>query len=103
MKLSNIILIIFAMSLLSSCREDKIVFPEEPVDAAIHINSYPAGASIFVREQFMNKITPAWIDNLTPGSYRVTLKYDGFVDTTKYIRLTESQKEYVFFQLREEE
>ena len=87
-----------------SCRENKIVFPEEPVDAAIYINSNPVGASIFLRNDFTNKITPAWIENLTPGAYyRVTLKYDGFVDTTVSVRLDTLQRQRLFLLLREEE
>ena len=102
MKLSNILLILGVISLFISCREDKIVFPDEPVDAAIFVNSNPVGASIFLRGNFTNKITPAWIENLTPGIYRVSVKYEGFVDTTQNIRLSESQVEYIFFLLRED-
>lgn len=103
MRLSNILLILAVISLFISCRENKVVFPDEPVDAAIFVNSNPIGASIFLRNDFTYKITPDWIENLTSGTYRVTLKYDGYVDTSVSIRLSTSQKKYLTIQLRAEE
>lgn len=103
MKLSNILLILCLIYLFISCREDKVVFPDEPVDAAIFVNSNPRGASIFLRNDFTNKITPDWIENLTPGTHRITLKYDGYMDTSVSIRLSTSQKKYLTIQLRAEE
>jgi hypothetical protein len=103
MKLSNTILILGIISLFISCREDKIVFPEEPVNAAVYVDSYPIGASIFLRNEFTDKITPAWIDDLTPGRYyRITLKYNGFVDTTVSVRLDTLQRQRRFIQLRKD-
>lgn len=102
MKLSYFLLTLTLLSLFVSCREDKVVFPEEPVDAAIFVNSSPIGASIFLRNDFTNKITPAWIENLSPGNHRVTLKYDGFADTSVSIKLSASEKKYLSIALQEE-
>ena len=103
MKFSSFILILVSFTLLVSCREDKIVFPEEPVDAAIFVTSNPRGASIFYRNDFTNKITPDWVDNLDQGYHRITLKYDGYVDTSVTIRLSTSQKKYLSIQMRKYE
>ena len=103
MKLSYFILILIIFSALISCREDKIVFPEEPVDAAIFVNSSPRGASIFYRNDFTGKITPDWIENLDQGYHRITLKYEGYTDTTVSIRLDVSQKKYLTIMMQKDE
>jgi len=88
--------------MLTSCREDKLVFPDAPDHAAIYINSTPSGASIFLRNDYTNKITPDWIRDLAPGTHEITLKYNGFIDTVMYITLDTSQVKYLSIKLQEE-
>jgi hypothetical protein len=102
-KLSNFIFILFIFSSIISCREDKILFPEEPADASIYINSNPIGASIFHRNEFTNKITPGWFLELSPGSHLFTLKYEGFSDTSVYVEVVSTQTKYLTIQMRKEE
>ena len=103
MKLLNFILILVIFSVIVSCREDKIVFPEEPADASIFINSDPIGASIFYKHEFTNKITPGWFLNMTPGYHLFTLKYEGYADTSVYVSLESSRTQYVTVLMRKEE
>jgi hypothetical protein len=91
------------LSVLVSCREDRIVFPEEPPDASVFINSEPVGASIFYKNEFTNKITPVWFLNMTPGSHLFTLKYEGYADTSVYVSLSATQTKYLVIEMQKEE
>ena len=44
----------------------------------IFINSKPSGASIYINDILYNDLTPAQIENLNPGAYRVRVKREGF-------------------------
>ncbi len=100
MRSFNLLVLFILFSVFISCREDKIVFPEEPVDAAIFVSSNPRGASIFHSNEFTNKITPAWVQHLDQGYHRITLKYEGYVDTSVILLLNPSQKKYLSIQMR---
>jgi hypothetical protein len=44
----------------------------------LYIESHPAGASIFINDRKMPDVTPARIEELKPGIYRVAVKREGF-------------------------
>lgn len=44
----------------------------------IYINSAPAGAEIYVNGKKSNELTPAQIEELRPGAYKIEVKREGF-------------------------
>ena len=44
----------------------------------IFINSKPSGASIYINDKLHNEVTPAQIEELKPGAYKVRVSKDGF-------------------------
>lgn len=99
----KLILIIISSIVLFSifgCREDALIYPEEPSSGgAIWINSSPAGASIFLDGRFTQKITPDWLTELNSGDYFISLKLEGFADTTLKINIDPDVKRYLLVRL----
>ena len=44
----------------------------------IFINSTPSGAVIYINDKLYNNVTPAQIEELKPGAYKVRVKREGF-------------------------
>ncbi len=44
----------------------------------IFINSKPSGASIYINDKLSDNLTPAQIEELKPGAYRVKVRREGF-------------------------
>lgn len=44
----------------------------------LYVNSNPAGASIYLNGRLYNDVTPAQIEELKPGTYRIEVRRDGF-------------------------
>ena len=44
----------------------------------IFINSKPSGASIYINDKLYSDMTPAQIENMKPGAYKVKVKREGF-------------------------
>ncbi len=44
----------------------------------IFINSKPSGAAIYINDRLYNSVTPAQIEELKPGVYKVKVKREGF-------------------------
>ena len=65
----------------------------------IVLNSEPEGAQIFLDETFTEKLTPDSLVNLESGLYAVTLKLDGFRDTTTTVLLFQNSREFRFIAL----
>lgn len=65
----------------------------------IILDSEPAGAQIFLDEVFTEKITPDSLINLESGLYSITLKLDGFKDTTTTVLLFQNSREFRFIAL----
>ncbi len=68
--------------LLSSC--DNNSTNPEPVSqkGSIYVTSSPSGAQIWVDGTNSNKVTPDSVTNINEGNHSVTLKLDGYRDTT---------------------
>lgn len=52
------------------------------LSGTISVNSEPAGAQIFLSGTSTGKITPDSLPDLTPGIYSITLKLNGYKDST---------------------
>lgn len=82
--------------MFSSCREDIIQFETETeFVGSITIDSQPVGALIFLNNVSTGKRTPNIIMNLAPGSYPITLRLNGYADTTITRRVNANQNELV--------
>ncbi len=53
----------------------------------IHLSSLPPGATIYLEHSRFIRKTPATIDQLRPGSYRVTLTLPGYREWTQAVRV----------------
>ncbi len=51
----------------------------------IFIESSPNGAGIYINDKYSDKTTPDTIKNLVFGTYKVSLKYPNYNDTTFYV------------------
>ena len=95
MKISTLIFFI-AIILFSSCREDIIqIESETEFVGSITIDSQPVGALIFLNNVSTGKRTPNIIMNLAPGSYPITLRLNGYSDTTITRRVNANQNAIV--------
>lgn len=97
LKILQLFLLFF---LIISCRENITQFPDEGVTGAIYISSAPPGASIFIRGTYMQKQTPVWLEDLDAGNYFLTLKLEGYADTSFFINLEENAKRYFTVSLK---
>jgi hypothetical protein len=81
------ILILVTGMFLSSCN-DNTTNPETPSAGTIYLTSVPPGALIWLNNVDQNKLTPDSLSGLNAGSYQVTLKLTGYLDTTFTITIT---------------
>lgn len=49
----------------------------------IYLNSTPAGAAIYINDKKHTDLTPARIENLKPGTYKIEVKREGFYSWEK--------------------
>ena len=74
---------LFLFFFLSSCREDIVQFENENrFVGSISVDSEPSGAQIFIHSEDTDQKTPFVFVNLAPGNYPITLRLDGYIDTT---------------------
>ena len=86
--------------LIFSCRESSTEF-HDPFFLAtqkgkIVIQTNPSGASIFLNDKDMNKITPDSLINLEAGIHKVKLSKEKFLDTT-FTVISEDGKRKIYF------
>ena len=67
---------------IASCSDTSTNPPPVTQTGSIFINSTPTGAQIWVDGSNTNKTTPDSVTGLDPNSYTVTLKLNGYRDTT---------------------
>lgn len=92
--------ILFVIILFSlGCREDVVEFTMEQATANVFVNSSPRSAEIYLDHQFTGKQTPDTLKYLDPGSYSITLKLDGYQDSTVVVFVEAEDKEKVFVSL----
>lgn len=81
------------------CREDAVQFTLEQSTGDVIINSNPNEAQIFLNDLFSGKITPDTLKNLQPGSYQLTLKLEGYKDSSTTITVEPQNDQSVFIRL----
>jgi streptogramin lyase len=82
-----------------SCSEETTIINPPQNYGSIVINSNPQGTRIFLLGTNTNKVTPDSIQNLTPGDYEITLKKDGYVDTTLMVNVKSNLRTTLFVNL----
>jgi len=84
------ILVLITGLFLSSCN-DNTTNPETPSTGGIYLTSVPPGAEIWLNNVFQNNFTPDTLTGLNAGSYQITFKLSGYLDTTFTITITAGQ------------
>jgi|GEM_PF-6109690 len=93
MKLINSFLIFCSILLFSSCIDEQIVVDNTPrPQGRIIISSEPDSAHIYFLGTDTKKVTPDSIMDLESGIFDVTLKMDGYRDTTLNVRVLNNHK-----------
>ncbi|MCX6151850.1 MAG: PEGA domain-containing protein [Ignavibacteriales bacterium] len=77
--------------LFYSCTDTTTNNPETPTTGSIYVTSIPTGAQIWINNQNKGN-TPDSVVSLTAGLYQVTLKLDGYKDTTVSVTVIAGQK-----------
>lgn len=89
-KLTYILPLLFAlMFIISSCSNSTDAPPVE--SGSIYITSNPSGAQIYV-DNSLKSVTPDSVTNLSAGSHNITLKLNGYNDTTISVEIIANQK-----------
>jgi hypothetical protein len=73
---------ILLLLLFIACRENAFVYPEENSSSKVIVESIPSGAYIYLANQYLGKVTPDTIYDVSPGEYSMRLKLSGFRDTS---------------------
>ena len=76
---------------------DVLLTDEE--ETGLRIRSTPSGADVYINNRYMG-ITPLTIDDIDPGSYKVTIRLDGYYDESEWIRY-DGEYESLYFDLDE--
>lgn len=66
----------------------------------LYIRSIPSGAKVFINATDQFKITPETLE-LTPDTYEVTVKIEGYADKTQIVEMEIDVKKELFFDLTE--
>jgi hypothetical protein len=94
-----LVTILFLSLIIASC-DNNTTEPTVPDNTGkIFINSTPAGAQIFVDGTNTTKVTPDSTDKLSTGNHDVTLKLDGYRDTTITVNVVQGLTTTKFVQL----
>lgn len=94
-------LLVITIIVLIGCREDAVQFSLEQSTADVTINSNPINAQIYLNNTFSGKITPDTLKNLEAGLYHLTLKLDGYKDSSTTIAVEATDDQSVFIKLNE--
>lgn len=90
---------LFLSLIIASC-DNNTTEPTVPDNTGrIFVNSTPAGAQIFVDGTNTNNVTPDSTDKLSTGNHDVTLKLDGYRDTTITVNVLQGLTTSKFVQL----
>jgi hypothetical protein len=92
MKKIFILPIILVVGLMFYSCDSTSTNPETSSKGSIYITSIPAGAQIWLGGTNQSKVTPDSITNLDAGSFQITLKLNGYKDTTFSVTVTAGQK-----------
>jgi len=91
----SVIIIIIPFLFLNSCRQDIVEFSLDSDEGSLYIDSSPQYARIYLRGEYSGKHTPEWLSQLEKGNYRITLKLNGYVDTTFRVDVEGAKRKYL--------
>jgi hypothetical protein len=84
-------IVLFLGVILSSC-DSTTTEPTASTKGSIYLTSGPTNAQIWLNGTNQNKVTPDSLTNLDAGTFQITLKLDGYKDTTFSITVTAGVK-----------
>lgn len=90
---------LFFIIIFFGCREDAVQYSLEQSTANVYVISYPREARIFLNNNFSGKTTPDTLKYLDPGTYLLTLKLEGYKDSTVSLQVEAEDKEIVSISL----
>jgi len=93
---------LFLLVTFFGCREDAVQYSLEQSTADVFVISSPRAAKIFLDNQFTGKSTPDTLKYLNPGTYALTLKLEGYRDSTVNLNVEAEDKEIVSISLNVE-
>ena len=94
-----LVTLLFLSLIIASC-DSNTTEPTVPDNTGkIFINSTPTGAEIFVDGTNTSKVTPDSTDKLSTGNHDLTLKLDGYRDTTITVSVVQGLTTSKFIQL----
>lgn len=85
--------------LIASCSDNSTNPPAVTEQGSFYITSAPDGAQIWLSGQNTNKVTPDSVTGLGPNDYDVTLKLNGYMDTTFTVTVVANQQTVKFVQM----
>lgn len=93
MKSFKYVMVLCSMLVFSSCIDEQVIVDNTPKPLGmIVISSVPPGAQIFFLGTDIKKITPDSIGNLESGVFDVTLKLNGYRDTTIFVTVLNNHR-----------
>jgi len=75
------------------------LFDSDEEETGLRIRSTPSGADVYLNNRYMG-ITPLTIDDIDPGSYKITLMLDGYYSENDWISYS-GDYESLYFDLEE--
>lgn len=76
---------------LAAGQTEKMTMKLEPLPASLSIVSIPAGARIYLDDEFKGK-APITLDRLEPGAYQIRAQQEGYEMLTRPVTLSRAQK-----------
>jgi hypothetical protein len=85
--------------LIASCSDNSTNPPAVTEQGSFYLTSTPDSAQIWLNGQNTNKVTPDSVTSLEPNDYTVTLKYNGYRDTSFTVTVVANQQTVKFIQM----
>ena len=71
------------------------LFDSDEEETGLKIRSTPSGADVYLNNRYMG-ITPLLIDDIDPGSYKITLRLDGYYSESEWISYSGEYESFYF-------
>ncbi len=92
--------ILFASLVITGCEEAPPVLPGLK-KSSIYISTAPEGAEIYFNGQKTGLKSPATIENIDPGFYKIEIKLTTYLDSVIYTLISRNQDDTLDLKLRE--
>ncbi len=100
MKFGYVLLILFFVVSIISCRDNIVDFNEGVKTGNLYIDSEPLGATIFFNETRTGKLTPDSLINLQPGNYEIRVTLLGVGEGTAFVDVKSGDKKYINIEIK---